>query len=277
MSAIAEPIVHSYTGPVEQAGLAEVLSPSRVNTYLSCSARYWYKYGLQLPDVQGSSLAIGKALHSAMKINFEQKIETKQDLPLAGVLGVYNDAWNQELERTEFEDGENKDDLKQMGASLVQKYLDEAAPHIEPAAVEMPVSGSIGGVPVRGIIDLLDVNGRIIDLKSANKSPSKGRIRPDYRFQVATYAALAPQASGEVRLDTIVKLKREVKLVPQTFQLGPADLRQVEVMYPLAKEGMLSGIYTPQRNGFLCSRRYCPYWRSCEADFGGVVAGGEDE
>ncbi len=258
-------------------GLADVLSPSRVNTYLSCGAKFWYRYGLQLPDTQGSSLAVGKSLHSAMRENFAQKIETKEDLPREGVLAIYHDAWAEEEARTEFDPAEDRAELKAMGAALAVKYLDEAAPLIEPAAVELPVSGVIAGVQVRGIVDLLDVDGRIIDLKSANKSPSKGRIRPDYRFQTATYAALTPGASGEVRLDTVVKLKRDVKLVSQSFGVTEADRRSIEVLYPLAQEGMLSGIYTPQRNSFLCSRKYCNFWRQCIADFGGDVNGGEDE
>src|SRR5436305_521712 len=90
----------------EDAGLADILSPSRVGTYLSCSARFWYRYGLQLPDRQGSALAIGKALHAAMKENFTQKIETKQDLDRAGVLAIYNTAWQEQADLTQFDKDE---------------------------------------------------------------------------------------------------------------------------------------------------------------------------
>jgi hypothetical protein len=40
-----------------------------------------------------------------------------------------------------------------------RKYLDEAAPEIRPAALEQSILGEIGGVPVRGYIDLVDVDG----------------------------------------------------------------------------------------------------------------------
>src|SRR5262249_34217292 len=157
------------------------------------------------------------------------------------------------------------------------KYHEEVAPRIEPAAVELPVEGMIGGVPVRGFIDILDVHGTIIDLKSAKTSPAKNVIRPDYRFQIATYERLSPQASGEARLDTVVKLKREVKLVSQPFTVTDADRTHVERMYPLVQEKMRSGLYMPNRNHFLCSRKYCSHWRQCETDYGGVVTGGESE
>src|ERR1039458_10664029 len=46
---------------------------------------------------------------------------------------------------------------------LVAKYMDEVAPTVEPAAVELDVQGEISGVAVRGRVDVLDVEGRLID------------------------------------------------------------------------------------------------------------------
>ena len=262
--------------PSPYAEPEEILSPSRTNCYLSCSARYYYKYRLELPDVQGSARAVGKALHSTAKENFEQKIETKQDLPLTAALALYRDAWTTEEAVTVFQKDEDRAELRAMGAKLVAKFLETTAPLIEPAAVELPVEGRISGVRVRGIVDLVDVRGKIIDLKSANRSPSKGVIRPDYRFQVATYATLAPKASGAAELHTIVKLQKDIKIVPQSFVVTEADRRSVETLYPLAQEGMASGLYTPNRNNYLCSRKYCPYWKQCIQDFGGDVPGGDE-
>src|SRR5579872_789401 len=251
MSAATVPMVDAGTPE-----LAEVLSPSQTSTFLQCSARWWFRYGLQLPDVQGSALALGKSLHAAERENFTQKIETKQDLPLAGVVALYRDAWAKEEDETAFEDSEDPAEIKAMGESLVTKYHEEAAPFIEPVAVELPIRGKISGVKVQGFIDLLDVNGCVIDIKSANKTPSG--VRSDYRFQVTTYHALEPRARA-ARVDTLVKLKREVKLVQHPMDITPADERSIEVLYPLAQEGMRSGLYFPNRNSYLCARKYCPY------------------
>jgi hypothetical protein len=56
-------------------------------------------------------------------------------------------------------------------------------------------------VPVQGYIDVMDVNGDIVDVKTASYKPSG--VRADYRIQVATYAMLAPHASGRTRLQTL--------------------------------------------------------------------------
>src|SRR5687768_3741081 len=137
------------------------------------------------------------------------------------------------------------------------------------AAVEVPVSGIIAGVPVRGIIDLLDTEGHIIDVKTAKKKPSG--IRPDYRLQVATYDALCPQAHGEARLDTIVKTK-SVQTVQHTITLGASDVQYVEAVYPMVRDAIQDGIYYPRRDSALCSRRYCAHWQACIREFGGEVA-----
>jgi hypothetical protein len=37
-----------------------------------------------------------------------------------------------------------------------------------------------------------------------------------------------------------------------------------------ASEAIADGLYLPRRNSNLC-RDHCPYWQTCEAEFGGSV------
>src|SRR5207248_4885821 len=105
--------------------------------FMDCQVRWYFKYIEKLPDPQTSKLALGKAVHSALGENFAQKIETKEDLPVTGVLGLYRQAWSAESERTEFRDDEDPEQMGKSGEPLVAKYMDQAAPRIDPAAVEM--------------------------------------------------------------------------------------------------------------------------------------------
>lgn len=91
---------------------------------------------------------------------------------------------------------------------MVKTYTNDTAPGVRPAAVEIKVGGleaRIGGVRVQGVIDVLDVDGCIIDLKTARRSPSK--IDAAQILQPATYAAVTPGAAGTVWVDTIVRNK----------------------------------------------------------------------
>ena len=254
--------------PVEQPKLAEVLSPTQVRTYLDCSARWWFKYGLELPESKTGSLALGSAVHRALEANFRDKLETKEDLPVEGVVSLFKIAWKDQCAETEFRDEENPAEMGRMGEDLVRKYMSEAAPQIEPAAVELDVEGKIGEVKVRGRVDLLDTEGTVVDVKTSARKPSG--ISPEYAFQLATYRQITPGTTGEVQLDTLVKTKT-VQLIRQSYTVSEQDLLATRVQYPLVQEGIRKSLYLPNRQSLLCSRRNCAFWRQCEREFGGTV------
>ena len=204
---------------------APVLSPSQVRCFFDCPARWWFKYRLQLPERKNSSLALGLAVHQALEVNFREKLETQEDLETTGVLMVFREAWMEQVPQTEFTSDESQGDLRRLGERLVAKYMDEVAPKVEPAAVELDVQGEISGVSVRGRLDVLDVEGRLIDFKTASRRPSC--VSPDYAFQLATYQQITPGASGEVRIDSLVKTQT-VQIVQQAYTVEEPDIRATQ-------------------------------------------------
>ena len=251
-----------------KARVAPVLSPSQVRTFLDCQARWWFKYGLLLPDPKNSSLALGLAIHRALEWNFREKIQSHQDLDTAGVVLFFHDAWMEQAGETQFTPDESQRELRRMGERLVAKYMDEVAPQVQPAAVELDVQGEIAGVSVRGRVDLLDTAGRLIDIKTASRKPSW--VSPNYAFQLATYGQITPGASGEVRIDSLVKTLTP-QIVQQNYTLGEADIRATQVLFPMVQEAMDLGMYCPNRQSLLCSQKHCSFWKHCEAEFGGRV------
>ena len=253
---------------VTKAETAAVLSPSQVRTFLDCQARWWFKYMLLLPETKSSSLALGLAVHRALELNFKEKLESHEDLETAGVVMLFRDAWMEQAGQTQFTKDESQHDIRRVGERLVAKYMDEVAPTVEPAAVEMDVHGDISGVAVRGRVDLLDIDGRLIDIKTASRRPSW--VSPYYAFQLATYCQLTPGASGEVRIDSLVKTTT-TQIVQQGYTVGESDIRATQVMFPLVKEAMHSGTYCPNRQSMLCSHKHCAFATQCEQEFGGRV------
>jgi putative RecB family exonuclease len=260
--------------PVSQ--IADVLSPSQVRSYLDCSARWWYKYGLSLPDPKGSSLVRGIVVHRMVEIFLRAKASGAA--PVADDLaGIFDDVWDETAEGARFQPDEEIAKIKSQAAQLTRMYLDEIAPEIEPAviagepAIEMRVSGEIAGVKVRGIVDLLDTSGRICDLKTAARKPSG--ISSDYAFQIATYAEIAPQVTGEAQLVTLVATKTP-QLITMPFHVSDADRQHVRTLYPRVQDAMRAGAVVPNRGSNLCSRKHCNFWEACEAEYGGRVGGG---
>jgi RecB family exonuclease len=245
-----------------------ILSPSTLSTFLDCEARWYYRKVLELPEQRGAALGLGSAVHETIAENYRQKIETKRDLPTEGAVAVFMDAFTRQLDEIELDKTDNADDLRSTGEVITRVYMEQVAPRVEPAAVELHVAGLIGDVAVQGYIDVIDVNGDVIDLKTASKKPSG--ISPGYRAQVATYAMLAPGASGRARLDTLTKT-RTVQHVSQTLQIAESDRKYATRLYSIAQEKMRTGLVAPNRNSNLCSRKYCAHWSRCVEEYGGEV------
>jgi CRISPR/Cas system-associated exonuclease Cas4 (RecB family) len=264
----ATPAIPSPRSAIETPP-SEALSPSQVRCFMDCQIRWWFKYGLKVPDPPNGNMALGRAVHSALSENFAQNVDTREDLPTDGVVALFREAWANEREQTEFRDEENPQELASTGAALVRKYMDYLAPTIDPAVVELKVDGEIGGVKVRGWIDLLDVEGRVIDIKTARAKPSS--IEQMHKFQIATYSHLIAGASGEGRIDTLVKTKTP-QVVSQSFQVTSEEMRVAQTLYPAAQEAMQQQRFMPNRLSMMCSRRNCSYWRHCEREWGGEVS-----
>jgi len=259
--------------PVSQ--IADVLSPSQVRTFMDCSARWWYKYGLGLPDPKGSSLVRGIVVHRMAEIYLRTKFAGAAP-EVDELAEIFDDVWQETAAESSFQPDEDLDKLKAQTAALARMYLDDVAPEIQPAvidgqpAIEMRVAGEIAGVNVRGIVDLLDATGRICDLKTAARKPSA--IAPDYALQIATYAEIAPQVTGEAQLVTLVATKTP-QLVTMTYRVSDADRSYARAIYPRVQDAMRAGVVTPNRGSNLCSRKHCNFWEACEAEYGGRVKG----
>lgn len=248
---------------------AAILSPSSVNTFAhDCQVKWFYRRVLGLPEKRGAALGLGTAVHAAIAANFKQKIETREDLPVEGATALFRDAWAEQLDEITLEKSDDPKDLAECGEVMTRVYMSQCAPRIQPAEVERPVRGLIGDVPVQGFIDVLDVNGDVIDTKTASKKPTG--INAGYRVQVTTYAMLDAKASGRARLDTLTKTKT-VGLHQQTIDVTDSDRKQATRLYSIAQEQMRAGVFLPNRSSYLCSRKYCAYWERCTDEYGGQV------
>lgn len=242
------------------------LSPSQIVTFRDCQARWWFKHGLNLPDPPNSNLTLGRAVHEAIAINFRQKIRTRMDLPTSRIVEAFDAHFRAGALDTVFHDKEQPAEIAAAGRHLVALYMRQAAPNIQPAAVELPVAGTIAGVSVSGVIDLVEDNGTIVDLKTAKTSPNG--LNADHALQLATYATL--RGAEKVRIDTLVKTKTP-RLVQMSRTLTAAHLAEPRKLFPMIQEAMHAGLYVPNRKSMLCSRRNCPFARHCEQEFGGQV------
>jgi RecB family exonuclease len=247
----------------------ELWSPSQLGTFLDCPAKWYFKYQAGLPDPPSGSGHEGSAVHRAQEFFFTYKLTERKAPPVEEALGAYEAAWEAELDAVEFRDDEDPAAMRAEGRALAGLYLGEVGDKIEPAAVEQAVAGEIGGVAVRGFIDLIDVHGRVIELKTTSKSPSGVSDRE--KLQLTTYDQLSPLSRGQATVYSVVKNKTP-KLVEHPWSVTPEAVRYAETMYQAAVQGVADGLFYPRRGSNRCSRKYCPFWRECEREFGGEVS-----
>src|SRR5712692_1477378 len=181
-------------------GMTDVLSPHQVRTFSDCEVRWFYEDLLGLPDPPTANLALDKAVRAAIMINFRHKLDSREDIETEGVVGLFRREWKKQLASAIFCDDEVPEAIGRTGEGLVRIYMEHVAPKIWPAALHQPLHGVIGAVRIRTELDLIDAEGTIIDIMT---SPS-ARMDQIHRFELATFARLAPGASGVVRSDILV-------------------------------------------------------------------------
>ena len=246
-----------------------LLSPSQVSCFTDCSARWWFKYGVRLPDPKNSNLAFGIATHEAIATHLRYKAAGVALEP-ADVAQEFSAHWaNQLAGDTILRDDDDPRELDAKGRVLVSRWAAEVAPGVDPVAIEEKVEGVIAGVRVQGKVDVRERSGRIRDIKTAARKPNG--VSAQHAFQLATYVQISPAAAPVAVVDTLVKTK-EPQLLSHEHLVDGCAIDSTRRMYPLVQAAMRNEIYVPNRASSLCSRKNCSFWRACTAEFGGRVA-----
>jgi CRISPR/Cas system-associated exonuclease Cas4 (RecB family) len=74
--------------------LGESLSPSQVSTYMTCPAKWYFRYLIGLGEPTTGALALGKAFHGTLARNFRQKMSTGRDMETQELRGVVAEEWS---------------------------------------------------------------------------------------------------------------------------------------------------------------------------------------
>lgn len=191
-----------------------VLSASSVTTFLRCGRQWEYAYVLGIKQPPSLRQSIGIAGHKAVEHNMSQKIDTRVDLPEEQVLDEFSTAFDDlapdiELDPVKDEDlGTGKDS----GIAAVATYHRDAAPAIQPIAVEQSVQFRINDVVYSGQIDLIDDAAAIRDTKFVSRTPQDGTYDLNMTGYALAFRQAASTTEGAVTesdtvLDVIVRNK----------------------------------------------------------------------
>ncbi len=192
-------------------------SVSQIQTYLGCPLKYRFSYVDRLPKAfRPAALAFGGSVHAAVEW-FNRCRMAGEKPSLEDVLSVFEADWfAQNLDPLQFSPGETPQALESRARAMLSIYLDSSNGG-RPAAVEEPFSleiadprtGELLDVPFRGIVDLVEADGTLVDLKTAARSTPQDDV--DRHLQLSTYALAVFLRTGEIprlRLDVLLKTSK---------------------------------------------------------------------
>lgn len=245
------------------------ISVSQINTYIRCPVQYYYRYieGLIIPP--SAAITRGKSVHAGNELNYRQKMETHEDLPLSEVQEYVSATFDEQAKETDFQ-GEDKGKVKDATISLATLYHEEVAPAVQPKAVEEQVEVAFEGedYTLLGYIDLIDQNGVIRDTKTAGRTPNESVLQDN--LQLAGYSMMYRTLTGEeekgVALDYLVANKTP-KHVQLKAQVDDAQRTRFLRTMDAVVKAIKAEVYYPNPNNTLCSPKHCGYWEVCHKEW----------
>lgn len=245
------------------------LSLSMVLTYLRCGRRFYYEVVERRPRLPSPVLALGSSFHQTVRENAFQKVHSSKDLSAS----LLKNFFAEDLESSEVDwSGQSLAQTKDQGVVCVDEYRYKMAPKTQPAFVEYGFSMDVIGRPwkITGKVDLITNLYKAVDHKT-----TKGQLRdpkPDHVFQMWVYLlALRILMGLEVKgqLDYYPRGKDTSFSHEVAFQSGLE--RNVLTTFEQVAKGIKNEVWPANRGNYLCKRRYCDFWPTCEIDNGGRV------
>ena len=254
------------------------LSPTQIEMFTGCGEAYRRRYieGDKIPP--GIALVKGTAVHIGAALNFEQKIESFEDLRPSEII----DASVAALEgRGKVEGLLLTDDEKAIGKAkvfgeckdstvrLAGLFSREVAPHYQPKYVEKSVTIPLpnSSHDLKGILDLVSVDEELVDLKTGKKK--KNQKDWDDSPQLTTYALTKKHLDGKLPKKILIEQlvdsgKSEPKRHLFETTRSMPDFKALGHRMNAVIKGITSGVFVPAPAGYWkCSPVYCGYWRSC--------------
>lgn len=252
------------------------ISASQMGTYLDCGERYRRRYIEKDILPPGIALIRGTSIHKAAEVQFKQKIQSHQDLPVKQIVdlavatfeervktqGVYLDDEEQARGQAAVV-GEAKDGT----VRLADLFGREVGPAYQPKLVEEKQVIALPNAPrdLLGVLDLVDEGDRVIDHKTSKKTANQKDW--DTSTQLSVYALTFQAKNGKPPTDIIVEQLVDTKTPKRvTFHTERimADYRALVARINTVVDGIEKGMFLPANTGWWgCSPKYCGYWKTC--------------
>ena len=216
--------VSSLTRPTSEirTGLFDYISPTRLNTWLSCPLKFKLRYVHGIKQPTSPSLFLGKRVHDALEFFYRHR-QDGQHVSAAEVSQHIVETWAEAAsdEDMHFESCDDENALRQQTVGLVRTYLDgRESDEGFPIAVESPLecplvdpdTGDDLGIALFGFVDLILEDGSgpvIVDFKTSARSSAPLDIVHEIQLSCYAYAfrQVFGQTEQELQIRSLIKTK----------------------------------------------------------------------
>lgn len=188
MIATIEPLAAAKPKPLVE--LRQTLSASRLNTWLSCRLKFFFRYVLGIKKPKTAALYVGNAVHGILKLWNKARWHRKP-YTVEMAQQQFDALWvNDQLTEKVRWDKDEEPGEKATAWSLLDLYLKNSPipPDERPEGVEVSVEADLSkhGLPrLIGILDLVRAGGGIVDYKTVGQTPSDERAIHNNEVQLS--------------------------------------------------------------------------------------------
>ena len=193
-------LVDNGVGSPEPASietLRRTVSASRLNCWLQCRLRFYFRYVLKITKPKTAALHYGSVVHLVLQ-QWNMARWRKQPFEIGKLRQVFDTGW---ADQGQIDwDGEETEQKTSAWNVLERYFTDTPIKANElPEAVEVPAEADLNkhGLPVLiGVLDLVRSGGRIVDFKSTGKTPDSESALHQNGLQLDCYSVLYREAAG---------------------------------------------------------------------------------
>jgi len=271
MIAAVENGVGSVIEPAPIEKLKRTVSASRLNCWLQCRLKFFFRYVMKITKPKTAALHFGSVVHLVLQ-QWNMTRWRRQPFEISKLKQVFEAGWADQGQINW--DGEEPDQKTSAWAVLEKYFTDTPIKANEmPEAVEVPVEADLSqhGLPTLiGVLDLVRSGGRIVDFKSAAKTPDNDMALHQNGIQLDCYSVLYRDSTGKREsgreLHHLIKTK-----VPKLIitEVGPMMENQRNRLFRLMEdyvEGLERENFVPAP-GFGCMG--CEFLNECRRWDGG--------
>jgi hypothetical protein len=260
----AQPVCKA--NPIET--LQKTVSASRLNCWLQCRLKFFFRYVEQITKPSTPALHVGSVVHLVLQA-WNMARWRKQAFELQRFKDLFDKGWADQPAAINWDDEEPAQ--KNTAWSLLEVYFTETPIKANemPEAVEVPIETDLSkhGLPTLiGILDLVRAGGRIVDFKTAGKTPSAEDAIHLNEIQLSGYSVLYRDATGKQEsgreLHHLVKTKTPKLIITQLGPMNEAQQVRLFRMMNSYQEGVAREDFVPSP-GFHCAG--CEFLAECRA------------